>query len=255
MAKAVYVAPGMTIAEIEAAVARSLDWDVTNATELAKIDEAVTACGIAASTWNGRPWWWLETSDTFPTVDGTASYVLRTVDSSAMANLLAVKRAYVNTKWELTPMQWEEYRRLSTLVTAPEGHPYKYVVYGSTPTMYLYPTPGSVLTITVDYTQRHSKITSAGSEEAALIVPGEYQWGIYVNGATWLIKHETLDPSALEQCPAFVSAMGRMGASDPYTYAPDNVADQFPGDTVEGYGRIDPSHYPHTHTIGTQSLT
>ncbi len=86
MAKVAFTAPGMTIAEVEAAVGRAQGWASTDtdwSTNLAKIDQAITAAGQAIATWNAVPWWWLETVGAFATVDGQAEYTLRTVSSVA----------------------------------------------------------------------------------------------------------------------------------------------------------------------------
>ena len=72
--------------------------------------------------------------------------------------------------------------------------------------------------IAVDYMKRHSEITSAGSSDAALIIPAEYHMDFYVESAIWLLRHEKVDTASLAQCPAFVAGIERMSASAPSEY-------------------------------------
>ena len=237
MAKVDYQAPGLSVAEVLALVGHVMDWDVTDAASAAsvRIFQAVTAAGQAASLWRKQKWWWLRATATFPTVAATASYTLRTVNINAMASLWSVEGVWYGDDWRITPIDWDHYRQ-NLLINADTGLPTRYVVMGEPPTIYLYPTPTAVETIYVDYLKRHSKITgdASGSSDAALIVPPEFHLPVYVDSAAWLLKHDTIDPMALEQFPAFVGAMQRMAEADPGTYdATDPTgmyADSRPGD-------------------------
>ena len=69
--------------------------------------------------------------------------------------------------------------------------------------------------ITIPYIRRHSKITNVTSLAAGLIVPAEYHYPVYVNGAEWLLRHEKVEIGALRDCAPFVAAMDTMAQADP----------------------------------------
>lgn len=202
----------------------------TNAVALAKIDQAISMAGLACATWEGSDWWWLHSTGSFATVASTASYALRTVNTNNMPALWSVDRAYYDDDWALEPVSWGEYQRWYRLErpSADTSKPLKYAITGEAPYMYVWPIPDAAYTINIDYPKRHSKITNADSDDAALIVPAEFQWGIYVLGAEWLIRHETFDPASLRDCPGFVEAINRMKASDPTQRTFDKEMDRFP---------------------------
>ena len=232
MAEAAYTAPGMTVPEVESAVGVGLGYsatDIGDSTILAKIDQAITAAALACATWDGTDWWWLHSSGSFPTVADTPSYVLRTVNTANMPALWAVDRIYYDDERELSQISWLQYQNWYRLLrpSANTASPLEWAVTGEPPTLYLSPTPDDAYTIYVDYTLRHSKITKAGSSTAALIVPAEYQWGIYVGGAEWLIRHETFEPMSLHDCPQFMEAIGRMKASNPIMRGANRDLDKF----------------------------
>jgi len=83
----------MTTANLEAAVARTLNWSVEDATQLAKIDEAITAVGLAVCSWDGRPWWWQRDTALFQTLkltlDTTADAGVSRSSNVVTADLLA----------------------------------------------------------------------------------------------------------------------------------------------------------------------
>ena len=215
MAKAVYTTPGLAIADVEAAVAAALSWDVTNATQLANIDAAITVAGQSATIYGGKTWWWLRNTAAFATVASTAGYTLRTVNTNAMADLFAVEGIWRDaTRHRMVQIPKWKYDDLNDAAIAAPNRPVRYAI-GADMTVYLWPTPDAVYTMDVSYVRRHSKIASAGSSDSALIVPAEFQWGVYVIGATWLLKNDSINPMALSQSPQWVETMRQMEAADP----------------------------------------
>jgi len=287
MAKAAYQAPGMTLAEAEARVAAMLAWSVSDADQLARIDESITLAGQAACLWQGRRWWWLQAKAHFNTIaaatistiarvsnvvtvttsavhgiladmevkisgvtatgydgmflvasvpttktftytdngddanstDGTvyaAAYPLRTVNTNALQDIWAPTKVMIDDDYDLGKLDGgrENYDQWVTMYDTGTGQPNQYVLWGNL-TMGLLPIPDGAYKITIPYLRRHSKVTSAGSSEAALIVPAEFHSPVYVAGAAWIIRHDTRDVASLEGCPEFASGMDRMAAADP----------------------------------------
>ncbi len=316
MAKYTYKAPGLTVAEIESAVAGIVGYDTSNSAQLAEIDQAVTAAGLAAATWDGSPWWWQRGTATFQTNQATVatsassgavrssnivtitttaahglqagqtvriadvadstfegtylisnvpsttsfqfpqvgddatsgsgtvyalSYPVRSVDVAGDVTgtdslkvaweLWSVERAYYDDDWSIRQVTWGEFlSRMRLLASTAPSKPYLFALSGEPPLIWLWPVPDSNYDIHLDFIKRHSKIEggASGADDAALIVPPEFHWDVYVNGAAWLLKHKTADPQPLRSCPAFVAAMARMAAADPAHYAEENSADMFP---------------------------
>ena len=225
MAKVAYTAPGLLIADVEARIAAVLGMSVATAADLALIDQMITLAGQAATQWQGRVWWWARSTGDFDTVDTTKSYVLSTVNTADMADIyapLAMWREDETRLVKIPKLQYDEWN--NTLSTT--GAPYHYALDGQTLTAHLWPTPDDAYTIYVSYMVRHSKITSAGSTDAALIVPPEFQWGVYIDGAVWLLRHEKTDPFELENCDAFVNTMTRMAAQNPDEYYDQESSDR-----------------------------
>ncbi len=212
-----YQAPGLSVPELELLIADAMRYNVATVVELTKIDQAITMAGEAACTMDGTDWWFLWDSGTFPTVDGTASYNLRTVNTNDMTNMFAPRMVW----WSTTPMgliSYQEYLGLvRTQSSVGTGDSTLYAIGGDL-VAYFYTTPGSVETVTIDYLKRHGKITKAGSATADLIIPAEFQNGIYVAGAVWLLRHQTADIAALQNCPEFMAAIYRMRAAAPTEY-------------------------------------
>ncbi|MBS3821708.1 MAG: hypothetical protein KGY81_08100 [Phycisphaerae bacterium] len=222
-----FQSPGLTIEEVETLVANATGLDTGTTAELTRIDQAITLAGQFACTCEGRSWWFLWADGTFDTVASTASYDLRTVNSNDMEDILVPVRVWRSTT-PLTPMSFLAYRDLTrSQSTVPTGAPDSYAIDGDL-TMYLYETPDDAYTMYVDYYKRHSKVTNTGSTDAALIIPAEFQFGIYVSGAEWLLRHENIDPSSLLQCEPFLRTIERMDAAQPASYraSPELV---FPG--------------------------
>ena len=291
MAKTDFSAPGMTIAEVEAAIAAATDLSVSAAAELTLIDQLITACGQAAATWEGRGFWWSRKKKTFTTVyagisnvarssnvatlttgaahglvvgcrvriagvttagfdaddavvasvadtthftyanagddvgstadaTGTAAghaYPLRTINSSAMTDLYVPQAALYGTDWPLAKTDRDAYDEWIAFHAAAGGNSEQYALWEEDGAlmMGLVPPPSSATVVTIPYIRRHSKITSAGSNDAALIVPAEFHWAVYVDGPIWLVKHRITDPASLAQCPSWIETMQRMAAADP----------------------------------------
>ena len=104
MAETFYTAAGMTVDEVEAAVALGLGWasgDADWTAKLARIDQAITAVGQAVCTWDGSPWWWQRAYASFRTVrltiedatnggaSRTSNVVTITIDASGAHGLQA----------------------------------------------------------------------------------------------------------------------------------------------------------------------
>jgi hypothetical protein len=317
MAKADYQEPGMTLAEVEAAIDRGTGLSSANSTELAKIDEAITVVGGAVTTWRSRPWWWQRatghfqtsiatlkssansgaqrtsnvstitttsahgfqagqlvnvsgcTDSTFDgiwpieastatddftynqvgadvgaTVAGSGtvyvhSYPLRGIDltgavtSTDSAKIAwkawAIRRVYYDEKWPLNPVLWSTMRqRIRLQQTVSASKPYQYAVDGEDPYIYVWPVASSALDIYIDFLQRHSKITNEGSTDTALIVPAEFHWPIYVQGAQWVLNHENMAEAPLSQCPGFMEGIEAMSRADPTEQDAPNPIDLFP---------------------------
>lgn len=310
MTKADYSAPGLLIADAEAAIATATGLSVSVAGELARIDQAITLAGLAACTWQGRGFRWsrrkrqfltstftvatianngaVRSSSNVATITTTAahglavdqdvyisgcsdstfdgyhhivsvtttaftslnigdavgnttagngtvyliSYPVRTVQSNALTDFYAAYGVFIDDDYPLAPMSKAAYDAFYA-VNPTQSEPYRYCLYGDDNGLFmgLVPAPDKARLITVDYIRRHSAVTSAGSNDAALIVPTEAKWGVYVLGATWLIKHETIDPASLSQCPGFVGAMEVLAQVE--SMAPDDTENMYPGS--QGY--------------------
>jgi len=289
-AGATYSAPGVALADIEAAVAAQLSMVVGTAADLALIDQAITIAGQAAVMYK-FPWWWAMSRTTFSTVaqasvskvarssnvatittsaahgliagcttrvsgvtttgfnntwavvvsapstttftyanagsdvvetaDATGKVVtfgfpLRTVNSNAMQDLYAIQAAWFSTTTRMESVPWNSYIEWhTTQASTATGDPWKYAVNGDPPSMYFWSLPTTASTITLRYLKRHSKITSASSSDAALIVPAEWHYPIYVDGAIYVIRNRKFQPQALYQNPVFVSALENMWTSRP----------------------------------------
>ncbi len=212
---------GYTVAELLTKISNKLDWDTGDATSSTKVYQAITACGMAASTWRSEPWWWqFDGTGNFPMVASTFKYDLRTVNTNDMADLLRVTRAYFDDDWPLSPITWRRYRELQAVpMNDTTSRPTMYTVISGAPTMYLLPNPSTTETINVDYIKFHAKITAGTDSD--LIVPPPYQEGIYVDGPLFLLRRDIGDIAGIDQCPGFVEALDRMRASDPMQYDDD----------------------------------
>ena len=177
----------------------------------AEIYEAITAAGRIASTWMGEDWWWMHATGSFTTVDGTASYALRTVNSSAMANLYAIEQAWLDDEATLTPVRESVYRTWHTTVyvAGNETKPTHYVQTGEAPVMWLQGVPDDAYTINIRYKKKHPVIDAAAAN-ADLLIPSEFQDGIYYAGALFLLRNEIDKAASLDSCPAFIEAINRM---------------------------------------------
>ena len=350
MATSNWISPGLTTSELDTRIAKATGNDLTVAAEKLLIEQAITAAGQAACTWNGEGWWWQQARGTFccnrPSIeeaasdgvtrssnvatvtttavhgivegqfvlvtcsddatfngvfrvtaaastttftywnkgddvsaatsgDGTVSvvsYPLRLVDVAGkytaaadptkrvVPDLYAIQKVTLNDDYNLTlsfdRVDLNEY----VTVYDSEGQPREYAIsdeqitVSSTMTnercLFLLPPPDNANDLLhISYLRQHSKIDTASattSTTAALLVPAEFQWGVYIAGATWLIRNETLNPDALRGCPEFAATMGRMASADPshdyddggfYTFPADARITVFPTDgTDSDYG-------------------
>ena len=316
MAKVAFTAPGYTIAEIFTRVGAIMGWDSTGTLENVAIEEAITAAGQAACTWEGRIWWWAKKRRPFKTlkatittiarvtnvvtvttaavhgivagsevkIDGTtaattafdgtftaltipstttftytdnaaddnttlgyvyvAGYPLQTVNSALLQDIWAPIKVWIDTDYYLAKWSKDQYDDWAVMDWS-VGQPYAYAIageryYDTTGSLfhpgtliYLAPIPDTEYVINVSYVRRHSKITdgASGSLDEALIVPAEYQGSVYVDGAVYLLKNNTTDPTALQNSARFVSAMKRMAASDPEVNYDAQTGIGFPADT------------------------
>lgn len=209
----------MTVAEILAQVTR-LSGLSDSADLLATKYAAITSAGVAACDY--RNWWFLESIATFDTVADQNNYVLTgsgalTPESGSFAGIKAPTAVWYDTdstgsRRPLQALGFKAYQAVSNLETQ-AGTTRTYTMYGGSAdtTMYLHPTPNAVKEITVYYNARHPKIVAAA--DADLLIPGDYHWEVYVNGASWLLQHETTDPAALRGSPAFQETMRQMAAN------------------------------------------
>lgn len=209
-----FVAPGMTVTEIQDRVAQVTNKSTGNSTDLAEINEAITVAGQTAATWHGRIPWFAISTGTFDTVASTASYALRTVNSNDMTDLYAPVMMMIEDDWQLRQIPFADYEA-SLRIFDDDSEPYSYALAGDL-TAYLYPTPDAVYTIYVTYVQRHSKIGGTyASPTGDLLIPAEFHRSIYVDGAATLLKADSVDPSVLANDTRFSSAMNRIYAADP----------------------------------------
>lgn len=228
-ASGTFAVSGYTVAELELLVEQATGLNMDDAEELKRIDQAITAAGHAAATWNGHGWWWTQASlATFDTEDGVSAYNLRTVNSNAMQDIHAIQQIIFEDDYKLGKFHDKiEYDNNVTMFTN-TGKPTRYAIWGDLSIGLADKIPGDTYTLTVSYLKHHSEITGAGSSDAALIVPSDFQWGVYVAGATWLLRRDTLKPASLKECPAFVEAMERMAAADPSADYDQNAGMGFP---------------------------
>lgn len=138
----------------------------------------------------------------------------------------SLQKLMFNDDWRLS--KYRDVTGLLAYITAftSDGEPTHYAISqeqytDATPTvfnattLFLLPPPNSADDkIWVNYLRAHSEITSAGSLDTALIVPPQFQRGVYVAGASWLLRNENLDVADLGNCPQFAKAMERMADAD-----------------------------------------
>lgn len=258
-----------TVANSGATRASNVSTITTTADHLLAVNQTVKLIGVSDTTFNGT--WTVTdaTSDTAfkfsqvgdavgNTTAGTGtmsvmSYPVRTIDvagdaqgTAAHPEILSLEKVYFDDTWILQPISWSLMRRrMRILETTGNSDPFEYCIHKSL--IYFWPVPSSAKNIWLDFVQRHSKITKAASTNAALIVPAEYQYQIYVEGAVWLLKNRLVSPESLRNCSPFMEAIGRMEASEEKTYDPANPVNMFLDATT---GRL-PHDRKILHTDGT----
>ena len=154
----------------------------------------------------------------------SGEYTLRTVNSNEMASMRAVERVYNDDDWPLKPVSYRRNRATNQITyDQSEGRSTAYSVTEQSntgPILHLLPIPNTTDRIYVDYAKFHKKIALAVAD-TELIIPFDYQEGVYVAGATFLLRRDVGDIASLKQCPEFVEAMDRMQASNPISYDKD----------------------------------
>ncbi len=149
-----------------------------------------------------------------------------------MSDMYAPTGVYIGTTgkndyYPLNGAKREEFDQWLTIVPDTVTRPGKYCLFEDnykpsggayTKELYIGLWPAPVVDtyrFRVPYLARHSKITdgASGSEDAALIVPAEFQWNVYVEGAVFILKKKDVDGSLLTQDRAFQAAMTRMDAA------------------------------------------
>lgn len=224
---------GYTIAQLLTLLANATDKDSTALADYTRIYQALTEAGRAVSTIDGTVWWWLRATGDFETTASTASYTLRTINSAAMADLYAIERIYYDDDWVLAPMTYRDYQAWYRVdrPTAGTTQPTAYMLTGDGPICWMKDIPDDTYTIYVDYVKRHLAVNGSAAD-SVLIVPGEYQHGVYYSGALWLLRHDIADTASLRECGPFMEAIERMHAASPISYdddPTDNHRDSRPG--------------------------
>ena len=146
----------------------------------------------------------------------TNEYILRTVNSSKLAALRDVIRIYYDDDHPLKQISLAKYSSKSALSMKVElGTPTEYAISEGIvgPILHLLPTPNEETRMFVDFKRYHKRVIKAGDPN--LIIPMEFQDGIYVEGALWLMKSDVSGASTLKDCPAFMEALDRMSAAEP----------------------------------------
>jgi len=227
---------GYTIAEFltKIELARGIAAGSSTAVQTTQAYQALTAAGQAAASWDGTDWWWLHDTGEFSGVVGTGKYALRIVNGSDMSDLHSIEAVYFDDDrllHNITILEWRAWNRIIN-PTDTNAEPTSYAVSDEPPNIYLAPTPSTTDSIYVDYIKHHPKISSS-SADSKLIIPFEFQTGIYFSGAMYLLREDIGTSPSLKDCPGFIEAIERMYAADPtgYDQRPEN---QFP-DARTGY--------------------
>ncbi len=162
-------------------------------------------------------------------------YALRTVNGSIMADLYSVERVYFDDERVLTPTSYRRIRGLDSIshsLTENEPTEYGLKTTSDGPVIYLNPTPNTTDVLHIDYIPIHNKV--AAGADSYLIIPPEFQEGIYVAGSLFLLRTDIGDIASLRECPGFMEAIDRMSTSDLMGYDDDQSnkygdTDGFPG--------------------------
>ena len=155
-------------------------------------------------------------------------YILRTVNSSNLSAIRDVIRIYYDDEHPLKQISFAEYSSKSALSMKIElGTPTEYAISEGIvgPILHLLPTPDEETRMFVDFKRFHKKL-KIDTTSANLIVPMEFQEGVYVDGATWLLRSEVAGASSLKECPGFMEAIDRMSGAEP-TDADGNPDDKY----------------------------
>ena len=205
-----FVAPGMTKTKILARVAALTGKTVGDATDLLTIYEAISTAAYIAC--KHREWWFLRSSGTFNTVDDTGTYALRTQIDTTVDYPYEVWYDTGSTNRILMQSVSHEQWRTVTNVETENSIPRLWSMNGDD-NMVLHPTPNLAKEITVYFIKRHGAIDATSDEKTDFIIPPEFHQPIYVDGAAWLIQHETEVAASVMDCPQYVNALNRMAAT------------------------------------------
>jgi len=219
--------PGMSVSDIESRVAKIMGYSTSDTDALTAIDEAITAAGQAAMGWQGRVLWYAKGSGTFDTVDGTSAYDLHSVNSAAMVDLWAPTGIWMEDNFRFGKQSYEDYLSWITLNPTMKSRPYGYALYDD---LYLgtIPIPDDAYTVTVGYVKRHSKLSGGAG---LLSIPAQWHRPVYVDGAVYLLKEDTIDPSALSNSQNFQGSLQAIAAASPEEGYETQTGAMFPEDT------------------------
>jgi hypothetical protein len=224
----------LTVASHDLVVGCRIDVSDVTTSGFDAVDAAVTAVTSTTIAYANTGDDVAKTADATGAVSGMG-YPLRTINSSAMTDLYAPVRVWIDDDYQLVPWSREQYENWVVMDWG-TGQPIAYAISGDQ-SILLSPVPDDDYTITVEYVKRHSVITS-GSANTDLIVPAEYQWATYVLGSAWMIRHDTTDVGSLADCPAFARAMKSMAQADPSMHYDSRDGFGIPANRKAGPGWI-----------------
>ena len=221
----------MDVTDIIDEVCELVGLSSSNAKQCNRIERAITNAGAAACQWEGRDWWFLRAEGAFSTVSGTPYYALRTVDTTNLASLWGVQQAYWDDDWPISPISYDHYDDM-VKINSTGGASTHYALTADPPKMYLWPVPNSATTVNVRGIDFHHDINFS-SVSTLLLVPSEFHYPVYVNGAVFALNNAIGDPADFSQSPSFVATMNRLATVDPTNYDPNNPVNMHP-DSVSG---------------------
>ncbi len=172
---------------------------------------------------------------------GTSSchgYTLRTTNSNEFQDITAPRAVYIPENDRFGKIDKRDYDSwIALYAIGGSNQPDNYCIWEEISSTYsaglmmgMTPIPDAEYTIRIPYLRRHSKITSDGSTDTALIVPSEHKVNVYVHAAVFLLQHQQTNPADLSQCPQFMQAIEQMAASDPARWYDSGRFGHFPPD-------------------------
>ena len=136
---------------------------------------------------------WMFGTSSFPTVADTAQYDLRSVNSAAMVDLMAVELMWITRSQWLRPKPRRWLNRQKA-VSTDSGTPTNYVMVAES-TAELWPTPSSVKTIQVAYQKRAGKV--AGDDD--ILVPADFHDALLVESRIHYRLNMLKEPLSVNQ--------------------------------------------------------